>query len=94
MSITEFVRKTISEMNGFDKDHKEGIQEIIGMALEVYQLKSYEEVEETSSGKIRYLYIDSMMEENMLSKIVEVSTEGDPDWTIESVYDSRVIREY
>ncbi|WP_433745799.1 DUF6407 family protein [Falsibacillus pallidus] len=94
MSITEFVRMTISEMNGFDKDHKEGIQQIIAKAIEVYQLKSYEEVEDTHEGRVRFIYIDSMMEENMLAKIIDVSTEGDPDWTIESVYDSRVIREY
>lgn len=73
----------------FVQDHKEkqSIKELISSAITYYELSSvYNREEET-------LYIASMVEENMLAKIIFLATEGDEE-SIESVYDSRVVRCY
>lgn len=93
-SITDFVTKTIEEMNSFDRENMECMKKVIRKAIHFYHLKSYEEVEETHLGSVRFLYVHSMMEENMLSKIVAVTRNGTTDLDIEGVYEGHVVREY
>lgn len=69
-------------------------EKVIRKAIHFYHLKSYEEVEETHLGSVRFLHVHSMMEENMLSKIVAVTRNGTTDLDIEGVYEGYVVREY
>ncbi|MDG0767383.1 DUF6407 family protein [Bacillus halotolerans] len=93
-SITDFVTKTIEEMTLFDRENMECMKKVIRKAIHFYHLKSYEEVEETHLGSVRFLHVHSMMEENMLSKIVAVTRNGTTDLDIEGVYEGFVVREY
>ncbi len=93
-NITDFVYTTIEEMCNFDYENLECIKKVIRKAIDVYNLKSFEEVEETQSGAIRFLYLRSMMEENLLSKIVEVTRNSKTELDIEGVYEGHVIRDY
>ncbi|KUP37936.1 DUF6407 family protein [Bacillus halotolerans] len=94
VSITDFVTKTIEEMSSFDRENMECMKKVIRKAIHFYHLKSYEEVEETQLGSVRFLHVHSMMEENMLSKIVVVTRNGTTDLDIEGVYEGFVVREY
>ncbi|MCC8353554.1 MULTISPECIES: DUF6407 family protein [Bacillus] len=94
VSITDFVTKTIEEMSSFDRENMECMKKVIRKAIHFYHLKSYEEVEETHLGSVRFLHVHSMMEENMLSKIVAVTRNGTTDLDIEGVYEGFVVREY
>ncbi|MCR6597083.1 DUF6407 family protein [Bacillus halotolerans] len=93
-NITDFVTKTIEEMTLFDRENRECMKKVIRKAIHFYHLKSYEEVEETHLGSVRFLHVHSMMEENMLSKIVAVTRNGTTDLDIEGVYEGHVVREY
>ncbi|PLR89367.1 DUF6407 family protein [Bacillus halotolerans] len=93
-SITDFVTKTIEEMTLFDRENMECMKKVIRKAIHFYHLKSYEEVEETHLGSVRFLHVHSMMEENMLSKIIAVTRNGTTDLDIEGVYEGFVVREY
>ncbi|MCY7917429.1 DUF6407 family protein [Bacillus vallismortis] len=93
-NVTDFVTKTIEEMSPFDRENMECMKKIIRKAIDYYHLRSYEEVEETHLGSIRFLHIHSMMEENMLSKMVVVTRNGKTDLVIEDVYEGYVVREY
>lgn len=93
-NLTDFVTKTIEEMNSFDRENMECIKKLIRKAIDFYHLESYEEVEETHSGNVRFLHVHSMMEENMLSKMIVVTRNGKTDLDIEGVYEGYVVREY
>ncbi|MCY7894809.1 DUF6407 family protein [Bacillus vallismortis] len=93
-NVTDFVTKTIEEMSPFDRENMKDMKKIIRKAIDYYHMQSYEEVEETHLGSIRFLLIHSMMEENMLSKMVVVTRNGKTDLVIEDVYEGYVVREY
>ncbi|OIR60203.1 hypothetical protein BLL41_16940 [Bacillus sp. FMQ74] len=93
-NLTDFVTKTIEDMNSFDRENTECMKKVIRKAIDFYHLKSYEEVEETRLGSIRFLHIHSIMEENMLSKMIVVIRNGNTDLDIEGVYEGHVVREY
>ncbi|MGG0777242.1 DUF6407 family protein [Bacillus rugosus] len=94
VNLPDFVTKTIEEMSQFDRDNMECVKKVIRKAIDFYHLKSYEEVEETHLGSVRFLHVHSMMEENMLSKMIVVSRNGKTDLDIEGVYEGHVVREY
>ncbi|MDL5143858.1 DUF6407 family protein [Bacillus atrophaeus] len=93
-NLTDFVTKTIEEMSQFDLENIEYLKKIIRKAIDFYHLKSYEEVEETHLGSVRFLHVHSIMEENMLSKMIVVSRNCKIDLDIEGVYEGHVVREY
>ncbi|MED4647697.1 DUF6407 family protein [Bacillus inaquosorum] len=93
-NLTDFVMKTIEEMSSFDRENMECMKKVIRKAIDFYHLKSYEEVEETHLGSVRFLHVHSMMEENILSKMIVVSRNGKTDLDIEGVYEGHVVREY
>ncbi|MGY0431353.1 DUF6407 family protein [Bacillus rugosus] len=93
-NLPDFVTETIEEMSQFDHDNMECVKKVIRKAIDFYHLKSYEEVEETHLGSVRFLHVHSMMEENMLSKMIVVSRNGKTDLDIEGVYEGHVVREY
>ncbi|MCY8335253.1 DUF6407 family protein, partial [Bacillus spizizenii] len=68
----------------------ECMKKVIRKAIDFYHLKTYEEVEETHVGSVRFLHVHSIMEENMLSKIVVVIRNGETDLDIEGVYEGHV----
>ncbi|MGD6777990.1 DUF6407 family protein [Sutcliffiella horikoshii] len=93
-SLNDFVQKTVEALDHFDKNNTDCIKDVVREAINFYKLNSYEEVEETNEGTRRFLYIHSMMEENLLSKVVELSVGIDRDLYLEEVYQSFVIRQY
>lgn len=93
-NLVDFVKKAIGDISKFDSTNSECITKVVRRAIDFYRLKSFEEVEENNLGTIRFLHIHSIVEENLLSKIVEISTNNERDITIESLYDGRVIRGY
>ncbi|MGM0845091.1 MAG: DUF6407 family protein [Bacillota bacterium] len=92
-NFKDFVKNTADQMRHYDKDDPECIMKLVREAIAFYEMKSREEIEDTRLGKSRFLYIYSMAEENLLTKIVEIS-KGSSDFDIEHVYEGRVIREY
>lgn len=93
-SLKDFVQNTVKAIDHFDKNNMDCIKNIVREAINFYKLNSYEEVEETNEGTRRFLYIHSIMEENLLSKVVELSVGIDRDIFLEEVYQSFVIRQY
>lgn len=93
-NLTDFVTKTIEDMSLFDCENMESLKKVMRKAIDCYHLKSYEEVEKTDLESVRFLYIHSIMEENMLSKMIVVLRNGKTDLDIEGVYEGHVIREY
>ncbi|WP_226682949.1 DUF6407 family protein [Sutcliffiella horikoshii] len=93
-SLKDFVQSTVKAIEHFDQNNIDCIKNVVREAINFYKLNSYEEVEETNEGTRRYLYIHSMMEENLLSKVVELSVGTDRDLYLEEVYQSFVIRQY
>ncbi|MEG7336298.1 DUF6407 family protein [Bacillus sp. 0102A] len=93
-NLTDFVTETIEEMSPFDHENIECVKKVMRKAIDFYHLKSYEEVEETHLGSVRFLHIHSIIEENMLSKMIVVTRNGKTDLDIEDVYAGHVVREY
>jgi hypothetical protein len=88
------VNETISQLENFDYDNLECIKKVVRKTIDFYKLKSHEEVEKTDLGIIRVLHLHSIAEENLLSKIVEFSLNGDSDLSIEGVYKGHIIRNF
>ncbi|NLP52501.1 DUF6407 family protein [Bacillus sp. RO1] len=93
-NLKDFVQNTLKDMGHFDKKNTECMKELVREAIYFYKLNSYEEDEETNEGTMKYLYIHSMMEENLLSKVVGLSMGIDRGFDLEEVYQGCVIREY
>lgn len=93
-SLPDFVKETIIQLENFDDGNLECIQEVVRKAIDFYKLKSREEVQETDLGEIRLLHLISVIEENLLSKIIEQSILGDNDLNIEALYKGHIIRYY
>ncbi len=71
----------------FAKEHFQGnLDSFIREALDFYQMKSHIEQE-----KEPHLYLDSIAEENMLTRLVEATGEYAD---IESAFEGRVTRNY
>ncbi|MCT2536327.1 DUF6407 family protein [Aquibacillus koreensis] len=94
MNFQDFVTKEITKISDFDHNKLDSIRELVRKAIEYYELDSFEEVEKTESTNRRYLHIYSMMEENVLSKIVKLALDHNGEHDIESVYEGYIIRDY
>lgn len=93
-NIYSFVNEVLEGASGFDSSDKGCIRGIIRKAIKFYRLKSYEEAEQTDTSIIYILHIDSMIEENVLTKVVELVVSPGTDRGIEFVYDGKVYRHY
>ncbi|QOR68081.1 hypothetical protein IM538_08220 [Cytobacillus suaedae] len=93
-NIYTFVSETIENTTGFDPQSRECIRELIRKAIDFYNLHSYEEIDNTEFGLIHTIHIDSMIEENLLSKVVEHSMNSEHDIDIEDLYNGKVYRHY
>jgi len=94
VNLHAFVIETTRTIVNFDGENIEDIKKVIRNALEFYNLHSYEEFETTELGSIRFLHVHSMIEENLLSKIVEIAMNGEGDLNIEGLYKGHIIRNY
>lgn len=92
-SLTRFVSEAQKEA-GFDCKQTECLQNLIKKAIEFYNLASYELVEITEAGTTRILYLHSIAEENLLTKIIEIAKTIETSTTVEAVYHGHVIRNY
>ncbi|WP_216831816.1 DUF6407 family protein [Alkalihalobacterium elongatum] len=93
-NIEQFVNEVTSHINEVNEVDMSNIKEVVRKAISYYELKSYEEREQTKQGTSDYLYIHSMIEENMLSKIVTRTINDGNDHYIEEVYQGCVIRRH
>ncbi|MCP8616335.1 DUF6407 family protein [Salirhabdus salicampi] len=93
-NLIDFANEEKGKINNFDSNNTECIKKIIRKAIVFYALKSYEEVEKHHLGSIRILHIHSIVEENLLSKIVYELRNSQQDLNIEGVYEGYVIRDY
>ncbi|KPB05983.1 DUF6407 family protein [Bacillus sp. CHD6a] len=93
-NLQDFVQHTMVRMEHFDPQNVDCIKKLVKEAIHFYKLNSYQEEEETVEGTTEFLYIHSMMEENLLSKVVELSMGTNKGFDIEEVYKGCVIREY
>ena len=94
MNLHAFVIDTIRTMETFDGENGEDVKKVIRHALEFYKLHSFEEIENMELGAIQFLHVHSMVEENLLSKIVEIALNGEADLDIEGLYKGHIIRNY
>ncbi|RWZ54539.1 hypothetical protein EQV77_14820 [Halobacillus fulvus] len=75
----------------FAKEYWKGdLHSYVQEALTFYEMNSHIEREGASAHDV-HLYLDSIVEENMLSRLVESVTEYED---IEAAFGGRVIREY
>lgn len=91
-SLNNFVNEAIR--NGFKEDDVEALKDLIRKAVQYYNLKSREEAELTETGIVRVLHLASIIEENLLSKIIELSQKDNCHVSVEEVYEGKVIRYY
>jgi hypothetical protein len=91
-SLNDFVNQAVT------KDFKEGdieaFKDLVRKAVEYFNLKSREEAEVTEAGIVRVLHLASIIEENLLSRIIELSLKSDRPLSVEGVYEGQVIRYY
>ncbi len=88
MSLSEFAKEATTNIAQFHPRNTEHLKELIRLAIEQFQMKSVEKVEQGST----YLYLTSMAEENILSKILELAT-GE-EMNLEDIYNSQIIRRH
>lgn len=91
-SLNDFVNEAIN--NDFKEDDIEAMKDLVRKAVQYFNLKSREEAELTETGFIRVLHLASIIEENLLSKIIELSLKDDSHLSVEEVYEGKVIRYY
>ncbi|MDG5785973.1 DUF6407 family protein [Evansella sp. AB-P1] len=94
MNLQDFVNETINEIENFDTKNEECIKEVVRKAIVFYKLHSYEEIEETDEGTICLIYLHSIIEENLLSKIVAFAIDSDVHLDVEGLYQGKVIRNF
>lgn len=93
-NIKDFIDETINNSEKFDQNDLNCIKKVIRKTISFYGFKSYEEVEKTENGTVSLIHLDSIVEENLLTKVVEHATSDKEGSTIESVYEGKVIRNY
>lgn len=92
-SLNDFVNEAV--INDFkEEDDIEALKDLVRKAVQYFNLKSREEVELTEAGIVRVLHLVSIIEENLLSKVVELSLKDGHHLSVEGVYEGQVIRYY
>ncbi|ARK29782.1 DUF6407 family protein [Halalkalibacter krulwichiae] len=92
--LQAFVVDAKRQIKGFDEQNVECIREIVRKSMAFYQMKSYEEVEETQFGRVHSLHLHSMMEENVLAKVVKLAMNQEEGLSLEELYNSHISRHY
>ncbi|MBP3950758.1 DUF6407 family protein [Halalkalibacter suaedae] len=84
-SFNAFVEASITTIKDFDSTRMSDIRKIIELALNYYDLT-------TSIRDKNELWIESIVEETILSKITELAT--GQDLNIEAVFNGQIVRNY
>lgn len=84
-SFEAFVETSITTIEDFDSERMSDIRQIIELALNYYALTS-------SIRDKNELWIESIVEETILSKITELAT--GQDLNIEAVFNGQIVRNY
>ncbi|KUP08933.1 hypothetical protein Q75_01915 [Bacillus coahuilensis p1.1.43] len=94
-NLHDFVKERLTAipLDENNRNEMESFQQMIRDAIDYYGLNSYEEVEVMRSKKVHFIYIHSIIEETLLSKVAQIAL-SDEHANIENVYAGRVIREY
>ncbi|MBB6454919.1 Na+/phosphate symporter [Salirhabdus euzebyi] len=93
-SFDQFVQQRILEKKNYNSHNYQDIKDIIKQGIHYYQLNSAEKLHDTEEGKKEVLYIHSMMEENILSKIATLASNNDGEINIEAIYEGYIVRNY
>jgi hypothetical protein len=91
-SLNDFVNQAVTK--DFKESDNEALKGLVRKAVQYFNLKSREETELTEAGIERVLHLASIIEENLLSRIIELSLKGDCHLRVEGVYEGKVIRYY
>ena len=92
--LAQFTEEALLHLNIFDAANMSCVKEVIKLAITYYELKSEERVELVEGRNIEVLYLHSMMEENILTKVVELTTGKKDEITIEAVYNGSIVRKH
>ncbi|WP_332629624.1 DUF6407 family protein [Halalkalibacter flavus] len=93
-SFEQFVQDMIHTIGDFDSGNHNQIKEIIRKAIDYYDLRTVERVEEVGNKRIETLYLESMAEENMLLKLARFASGNEGEIGLEVIYDSCVVRRH
>ncbi|ADU28816.1 DUF6407 family protein [Evansella cellulosilytica] len=94
LSINEFVINVTKDRETFNSSDMEQIKEILRLAMSYYELRSKEVNELHEGNHSSVLYLDSIMEENILLKVVEIASHSDDQLSLEQIYESKVVRRH
>ncbi|WP_078553645.1 DUF6407 family protein [Bacillus alkalicellulosilyticus] len=94
INIQQFVKDSIETITSYQSDNKENVKHIVKSALKTFPLKSHEQTEVVANQEVVIIYLHSIMEENILTKIVQEASENMENLDIEALYEGRVIRNY
>ncbi|MCT8136879.1 hypothetical protein H1D32_03380 [Anaerobacillus sp. CMMVII] len=90
VTLHKFVQDTIESMKDFDPNNRDCLKKVIRIAIDDFKFSSQEKVEELNGQEV--LYIASVVEENLLSKIATLANEEEV--SVEAVYEGHVVRKY
>ncbi len=93
-NLNDFVNETVRKLDNYDEENLETLKELVRKAIDFYNLKSREEIETTDLGTLKVLHLHSIIEENLLSKVIELAIKGDFYLSVEAVYEGHIIRYY
>jgi hypothetical protein len=94
MNLDGFIREQKGKLENFNPSSLAHLRNMVTLGIDSFKLKSYEEVEKINHEETRFLYVNSMAEENLLTKMIQLSFEHESELTIEDVYKGRIIRKY
>lgn len=87
-SLVAFVQEASKSLPNFDPKNDNIIKELIVKAIEYYQLQT------VVGEEMKVIYINSMAEENILSRLVELTRGEGSEMSIESLYEGCIVRNY
>ncbi|KHF40614.1 DUF6407 family protein [Halalkalibacter okhensis] len=92
-SFKEFAEEVIQARGHFDASNHYHLRDIVHKAIDYYQLKSFVQVEIIGNRRIETLHLASIVEENMLLRLAEITGNMD-ECSLEVIYDSCVVRKH
>ncbi|MBM7663091.1 hypothetical protein JOC85_003917 [Bacillus mesophilus] len=94
MNLEDFIKEYKGSIKNFNPSNIEHLRSMITSGVDSFNLKSFEEVEDIEGEDRSFLYVHSMAEENLLTKMIQLSFDHNSELTIEDVYQGRIIRQY
>jgi hypothetical protein len=94
MNLEDFIKEQKDKIVNFNPSNLDHLRNMVTLGIDSFKLKSFEEVEDMNGENSNFLYVHSMAEENLLTKIIQLSFDYESELTIEDVYHGQIIRQY